>query len=285
VPASVALLVLASALLHAVWNAILKRRRDPEHAVFGVMFAAAAGAGLVALVRGAPAPPGTSLIWCFVSGVLEAGYFLTLARALTRAPLGPVYTTVRGGALIVVWPISVLWLGEQVTWITGLGTLLVLGGLTATGVAETPPAAVRQDGVLLRRLGWAVVCALFVGGYHLSYKVALAAGGEPEVVVAISLSTASLVSVLTLGRERRRRAIEAAAGDPLGVVSAGALATLAFVIFLVGMAGAGAGAVFTLRNTSILFAQVVGFALGERPKRLSVIGAVLVTGGAVLLAR
>ncbi len=46
----------------------------------------------------------------------------------------------------------------------------------------------------------------------------------------------------------------------------------------------GAGVVLTLRNTSILFALVMAFALGERPRRLGVVGAVLVTVGAVLLA-
>ena len=50
------------------------------------------------------------------------------------------------------------------------------------------------------------------------------------------------------------------------------------------MREAGAGVVTTLRNTSILFAQGLAFLLGERPTRLGVIGALLVTAGAVLLA-
>ena len=58
-----------------------------------------------------------------------------------------------------------------------------------------------------------------------------------------------------------------------------------FSVFLFGMRSAGAGAVLTLRNTSILFAQVFALVLGERPKRLAVVGAVLVTGGAALLTR
>jgi drug/metabolite transporter (DMT)-like permease len=281
---SVALLVLASALVHALWNAVLKRRRDPEHAVFGVMFTAAVGAGLVALAGDAPAPSRASLAWCLASGALEAGYFLTLARALTRAPLGPVYTTVRGGALVVVWPISVFALGEGVTLPTLGGTALVLLGLVATGASETPPARLREDGALVRRLGWAVVCAAFVGGYHVCYKLALSAGGRADVVVAISPSTACLAGVVTLGRERRRRALEAVRTDAPWILAAGVLATVGFLVFLVAMARAGAGVVYTLRNTSILFAQLVAFAMGERPKRLGVVGAVLVTAGAALLA-
>jgi 4-hydroxybenzoate polyprenyltransferase len=86
----VALLVVCSALVHTAWNAVLKRTHEPDHAVIGVSSAAAFTSALVALALHAPAPPRASLAWCFVSGALEAGYFFTLARALSLAPLGPV---------------------------------------------------------------------------------------------------------------------------------------------------------------------------------------------------
>jgi uncharacterized membrane protein len=47
----------------------------------------------------------------------------------------------------------------------------------------------------------------------------------------------------------------------------------------------GAGFVITLRNTSVLFATGLAFAIGERPRRTQVIGAVLVAGGAIAMAR
>lgn len=269
-PIGVALLVVLSALVHAAWNAILKRTRDPDHAVVGVTATAAFTSALVALALAAPAPPARALPWCFLSGVLEAGYFFTLARALARAPLGPVYTIVRGGALALVWPVSVLVLGEEITALRGVGTALVVAGLVATGGTEW---------VRPRGLAAAAICAAFVGGYHLSYKVALSSGGRPEVVVAVSLSTATLFSV-----PRAKKALLAARAQPLHVVGAGVLASAGFLVFLYGMERAGAGVVVTLRNTSILFAQVFGVFMGDRPRRLAVIGATLVFGGAVLLA-
>ena len=47
--------------------------------------------------------------------------------------------------------------------------------------------------------------------------------------------------------------------------------------------GSGAGFVLTLRNTSIVFAAVLGWAIAEPPTRRQVLGAVLVAGGAILL--
>ena len=298
-PLAVALLVVLSALVHAVWNALLKRSRDPEHAVVGVITAAALTACLLAFLLRVQPPPRTSLGYCFAAGLFEAGYFVTLARALARAPLGPVYTIVRGGALVVVWPISLAFLGEPISPSRLLGTVIVAVGLAATGASERtskaptsfetvprpsrPPAsdaATRAGGFV-----FAMICAAFVGGYHLAYKVALSNGGRAEVVVAISLATASLVNVATLDRARRGRVLVAVRREPALIALTGFLATAGFLLFLLAMARAGAGVVLTLRNTSILFAQVLAFALGDKPRRLGVVGAALVTVGAVLLAR
>ena len=44
------------------------------------------------------------------------------------------------------------------------------------------------------------------------------------------------------------------------------------------------GYVLTLRNTSVLFAAVMAFTIGERPAHAELAGAALVAGGAVLMA-
>lgn len=271
------LLVLISAGIHAVWNAILKRTRAPEDAVVGAMVVSALAALGIALVARPPWLPNASLGWCLASGVLEAVYFSTLARALTRAPLGPVYTTVRGGALVVVWPVSILLLGERVSITVVGGTLLVILGLVATGLGD------RGAGNTMR-LGWAIVCAVFVGAYQIAYKLGLATGGAPTAMNAISLATAASINVIAGGTVRAGRGWAATRAEPIKVVSAGVLAAAGFVVFLIAMRDAGAGVAVTLRNTSILFAQGIAFAMGEKPTRLGLVGAALVTSGAVLLS-
>lgn len=275
---TVVALVLASAIVHAAWNAILKKTRDPENAVVAVVATAAGTACLVALALGAPIPAPRAALWSIAAGVLEAGYFVTLARALARAPLGPVYTVVRGGGLVIVWPISIILLAEHVSLTTVVGTLLVIAGLASTGMAEATLSSAR-------RLGWAAVCAFFVGGYQVAYKLALVSGGHAAVVVALSLSVSTIVNVAMLRKDRVRHTIDAARAQPLAVILAGTLATLGFVVFLQAMSRAGAGFVVTLRNTSILFAQLFAMLQGDRPKPLGLVGAFLVTLGAVCLAR
>jgi len=277
------LLVLASALAHASWNAILKRAKSPEDAIIGMMLVGGLGSAAVALVSGVPWPPLPAALWSFGAGLAETVYFITLARALSRAPLGPVYTIVRGGALVVVWPLSVTLLGEKITVASVVGTVLVLLGLAATGASErgapTKDAATVRSGLLV-----AATCAIFVGTYHLAYKVALTNGGSAHAVNAISLSTGAVLNAIVQWK-RRKQALAAVTAAPLVTVVAGVLGSGGFILFLMAMRDAGAGVVMTLRSTSILFAQVLAFALGDKLKRLGVIGAVLVTMGAILLSR
>jgi len=103
-------LVLFSAFLHAAWNALLKREADKDRTLvaavaIGAVFSIAIAA-VRALATGVPPFAGAaSFGFSVLAGVFEQIYFLTLARALDRGPLGPVYTLSRGGAVVVVYPL------------------------------------------------------------------------------------------------------------------------------------------------------------------------------------
>lgn len=280
------LLVLTSAFVHASWNAILKRCRQPEHAVLGGSITSATFAVLVALPFGFALGHDRAWLWCLAAGVLEALYFQTLGRALARGTLGLVYTISRGGSLLVVWPISILFLGETLTLTRGLGTACVLAGLMATGFTSrggaTRAGAAPKTGSSAVAL--AALTGVFIGGYNLAYKKALGGGVAPTTANAISLGFAGAVNLLALGAERRRGALTALREQPIAIGIAGFLGATGFLLFLTALGYVGAGLVATLRNTSILFAQMLGFFLGERPPRLAVMGTVAVVAGAILLA-
>src|SRR5262249_30233172 len=107
--------VLVSAFLHATWNAMLKRDADPSTASAGVFAVCGIAAAIVALAGGSGFTAPEPALWSALSGLFEAGYIIALGAALARAPLGPVYTISRGGALIGVWPLSMLLFGERLT--------------------------------------------------------------------------------------------------------------------------------------------------------------------------
>jgi drug/metabolite transporter (DMT)-like permease len=268
--------LLASALLHASWNALLKRERDPETAVGGVLSAALAVAAAAAVLDPAPAfPGGGGLGWTLGAGLFEGVYFYTLAAALARASYGAVYAIARGGALLLVWPAALL-LGEA-------APLRTLAGAGAVGLGVSLVAAgggrASRSGVAL-----AGACAASIAGYHLLYARALAAGAAPAPVFALALAVALPFVLLPARRRGLSLPGGATAGTFLRWALAGALCTASFLLFLVGLSASGAGVALTLRNTAVVFAQVLALALGERVPRPQGVGALLVAAGAALVA-
>jgi len=268
--------LLASAFLHASWNALLKRERSPELAVLGVLATGTASAALAALVHpGAGFPDRAGLLWSVAAGLFEGAYFVTLAAALARAGYGAVYAVARGGALLLVWPAAALLLGEPATARGAAGAALVLLGVVIVVWAGGERA--RAGGI-----AWAAACAAAIAGYHLCYDLALRRGAAPAPIFAVALGVALPMVWLSV----RLRGGAAWPGGNVWArwLLAGLVLTGSFQLFLVGLARTGAGPALTLRNTSVVFAQGIAFAMGEPVPRRQVAGAFLVLAGAAIVA-
>ncbi len=269
--------LVASAFLHALWNALLKRERDPQRSVAGVLAAALVLAVLAAVTAPSPAfATPAALGWAALAGVFEGAYFITLAAALARADYGTVYTVARGGAMVLVWPASPLFLHEPVSARGALGAAVVAGGLALVATVRGQPRVARAG------LAFALACAGGIAGYHLCYDRALAAGARPSPLFAVALATA-LPFVAGSLRTRGPLATLPARRELARWSVAGVLCTASFLLFLSGLAGSGAAVALTLRNTSVVFAQGLAFALGERPRPAQVVGSILVALGAALV--
>lgn len=270
-------LVLVSAFLHAAWNALVKRSPDPSAAVHAVVAAAgvfALGVAAVELAVGTVTLTGRAAVFGAIAGALEAGYFQALGRALAAGPLGPVYTISRGTAAILVWPISILALDERMTLLSGAGSALVLLGLAASSM---------ERGTSRAAILWAMGTAAFIAGYHFAYKAALLTGSSPSLIFVVSMAVAVVVGVLFGGDDYRRGFADVVRASPLGTLGAGAVCAAAFLLFMYALHHGGAGYVFTLRNTSVLWATAFAFTIGNHPGHRQIVGAALVFGGAVLM--
>ncbi|WP_254627736.1 EamA family transporter [Myxococcus sp. CA040A] len=271
-------LVLVSAFLHASWNAMLKKHPNPEAGVVGVITVAVVGGGLWSLgMKGEAFPSWRGLAWALGAGVCESVYLAALSRALHRAPLGLAYTVSRGGAMLLVWPVSVLALGEPISAWTVTGAVVLGGGLAVMHLSRpTGPAA---SGV-----AWAALSAVAIAGYHLSYKMALSDGAQPPALFTTGLLVALPMLVLERSRQMGWATLQREAWSRPGLVLfGGTISMLSFALLLSALSDSGAGAVLTLRNTSIAFALALAALQGERLGRRQLVGAAFVSVGAVLL--
>lgn len=278
-------LVLLSALLHALWNALLRLEREKDRALVAAIVVASLFAMAVAGARWiAGEPPFASLpglLFTIAGGVFEAIYFATLARAMELGRLGVVYTISRGGAVLVVWPLSIALFAELATAPSIAGSSVVLAGLALCGLGASQ---IRNGTNQRAAVMWAIACAVSIAGYHLSYKAALREAVNPSACFALSLSVSALINVVRL-RSAGRTALAALVRVRwprlvlMGIVCGGS-----FLILMEALARGGSGYVLTLRNTSVLFAAGMAYVIGERPSRLELLGAALVATGAALMA-
>jgi drug/metabolite transporter (DMT)-like permease len=271
VPLESALAVLASALLHAAWNAMLKRAPDTEAAAALVILGASGLSGALALTFGPAAVPGPAVPWIVAAGVIEAVYFVTLAAALARLSLQSAYGVSRGLGVLLVWPMSIAIFAEPATARSLGGAALLSIGLFVQ--MRTIP---RSSGLWL-----AIACAGAIACYPLAYKRAIALDVSPYSLFALSLAMALPVQLAALGKARVPRL--RAALRPIILVSAACCAA-SFLIFLHALKSSGPAHVSALRNTSVLFAAMFGWARGETLDGRALGSALLITVGAVLVA-
>ncbi|MBI4870591.1 MAG: EamA family transporter [Candidatus Riflebacteria bacterium] len=276
-------LVLASALLHAGWNLCLKWHRDPEAATAAVV-AGTAGLTLAAGVAeaawlGKPAFAtwsAAALACC--CGLTETVMFVSLGRALHQAPLGLAYTVIRGGSILLVWPLAFLAQGEVPDLSEVTGAVTVVLGLAV--LYPRGPGQSTRSGYL-----WASLGACGVAANMVLYKAALSAGALPWCLFAAAMGVAAPATLgAGRGRDLWRRTGAAVRTQPLVVGTSAIQATVGFGLALMAMQTTGAAWVGTLRNTSVAAAPILGWVfLGERPTARSTTGFGLVLAGVVLL--
>lgn len=271
-PPTALLLVLLSAATHATWNALLKKSADPAAAATVLVGGAAVLSALLSVLTGEARLPGPAVPWALASATVEAVYFATLAAAMARLPLGTAYGVARGGGQLLTWPLSIVLLREEVETTSVIGAAVLTAGLLSTA---------RGGG---RGLGWAVACAAAIGLYPLTYKQALAEAAPEAALFAVSLSFSLPLQVVLLGAERWQRLRRILGGEGGRLAVGSVLCATSFLAFLGALDLGGAGRASALRNTSVLFALLVAWAMGDRPTRRGVLGAGLIAVGAGLVA-
>ena len=275
VPPSAIALVLTAAVLHASWNLLAKRARDP----FAFLWIAVALA-LVWLVPLAllddPMSITRALVPLFVSGVVHGVYFSTLGEAYRAGELSTVYPIARGlgvglAPLVAIaledaWPSRGAALGIAV---------IVIAILSLARAPSTSPS---------RRATWlAIATGPLIAIYSVvdHYGVASA---EPIPYLAATNLGALIVSAPFAWRRRDAMRIEWQT-NRRALLMAATTSLSAYLLVLFAFRWAEAAYVVAMRETSIVVATLLGrLVLGEIVTRARAVAIVAITVGATILA-
>lgn len=247
----VTLAVLGAGVLHAGWNALLKAAPggDPLLDTAAVV-AGSSFWGLVVLpFVGLPA----AAAWPFIiaSGTIHFAYYLTLAQAYRTGDLSFAYPLMRGTAPLLVTLLGILLLHELPSLQMSIGIVLICGGIVSI-------AFVRRERHVPAAARWAFANAAIIAVYTLVDGAGARASGNAAAYVTwlIFLEGLPFLAWVYLRRgEPARRYVRQAWRRGL-LAGAGSLA--AYGIVLWAMTRAPVAAVAALRETSVLFAAVMG---------------------------
>ena len=269
------LAVLMAALLHAGWNAIIKTGLNKQTSMFLLSVGhALIGAGVAVLY---PFPAPEVWPWLLASGLIHMAYQLFLAYAYEQGDLSRVYPIARGAAPMMVLVVSLLFLADTIS-AAEVGGILVLG----TGIALMA-RGVLTNGESRRLLPFALGSALATAGYTLADGLGARVSGEPFAYVGWLMVLSAVFytpAVIALKGRAVLRADARAWG--VGMVAAAA-SFAAYAIAVWAMTLAPIALVGAMRETSILFAVLIGWRFfDERMDRGKALAAVLIVAGVML---
>jgi drug/metabolite transporter (DMT)-like permease len=232
-------------------------------------------------------PPAVALPFIATSVVIHIAYYVTLAGAYKHGDLGLTYPIMRGSAPLLVAFGSSAILGEALSALAWAGVIGITFGVALVGLSH-PGEALHRRRALMFALANAVVIAAytFVDGQGVRLTVAHGAGALSYVLLLFVLDGVPYPALVLLGRDAAgRRAILAYAKTrwPLAMLG-GAASIGSYAIALWAMTRAPVAAVSALRETSVLFAALLGtWLLKERLGVQRLAGAGMIAGGVMAL--
>jgi drug/metabolite transporter (DMT)-like permease len=281
------LLILFSALMHALWNLLVKRSGDKTVFIWWMFLASGSLFTLLlpAFPGPVPLPDGRILLLAAGGGACFVAYHLFTGRAYRSGDLSLSYPLAQTSILYVpIW--GMLLLGEHLTPLGVAGILLIVAGAWCVQLQRLSlDEALRP----LRNLGQPAVQAALAAGFIYSVGAVIDKTGvmafSPLYFTYLLVAWMFLLMSANLLRPRYRgRVIEEwRRSRPLILVS-GPVLMSSFLSFRYGLRLAPMSYAVPVRQVSLLFGVLLGILLlGERFGRIRLFAAGLIVCGVFLV--
>ncbi len=273
---SVFLIVLFAAALHATWNALVKIGLDR----FRTMLMLTVSQGVMGLVMIVVFPLPAAAAWPYLiaTGLVHTAYKLFLAAAYEHGDLSRVYPIARGAAPMMVAVAGLAFLADPVTalqyggiFLIGLGIMMMARGIWTGGEAR-------------KLLPLALASASCTATYSIldgvGARLSLTTSGFTGWMFFLDGVFFCTYALITKGQVSFKAPAKAWATGTL----AGALSLGSYWIVIWAMTQAPIQLVTALRETSVLFATLIGVIwLRERADRSKLVAAGLIITGLIAM--
>ncbi len=272
--ASVIGLALLAAVLHASWNAFLRNGGDRLWTVTVMSFTGTAVAFPFLFFY--PLPPSGAWLYIVLSAALQTSYSVFLVAAYRHGELGQVYPIVRGTVPLLVTLGGFLVVGDRLDHFQLAGV-----GLVALGIMSLSLGKGRASTASIL---FALATGAIIAAYATVDSIGVRRAGQSGAYTAWVLVLYGILLPLTFFVMRRRLLVDLRAPDTWKALAGGLVAMIAYGLVIAAFSFGPAGPITALRETSVVFAVLLGWLfLGETLTVRRIVACAVVAAGAILI--
>ena len=279
-------LLLAAALMHATWNAILKSDQSDRLATFGLIMTTGTVMGLC-IVPFVPMIESAAWKYLILSVAIHVAYYFFLLKAYSYGDLSHTYPIARGLGPLLVALVSGRFIGEHLRPQDIAGVFLLSFGLVALALPlkNVVPRPGSRHGLATL---FAVLTGITIAGYIISDGLGVRAAGETSQHRISYIAWLAVLEgpwLLVLAFWKRPATVWAHMKKTwYRGVGGGLIANTGYGIAIYALALGPMAHVAALRETSVLFGALIGtLILGEPFGGRRVAAAFVIVSGLVLM--
>ena len=269
--------VVFAAVLHASWNAVAKSQSDKLLTMTALVFGSAFWGALLLPMTNAPHPQ--SYIYIAVGVVLHVGYQIVLQASYKLGDLSLVYPISRGTAPLIVMVFSVVVWQIDFEPVTLMGVVAIILAVFCLAFTKNGAGGRNPKAVV-----FALMTACFIASYSLTDGTGARLSGDPLGYYA-RLTIANGVFFIPFVLFKKPVLVMRAFQQQKMIMFFGGFASFAaFAIVMWAFTQAPIAMVTALRESSIMFAMMIGvFFFKEKFGLLKLAATILTLLGMILL--
>lgn len=266
--------VMGAAILHASWNAALRGGSDRLWSMTLMMIAIVIVSAIALLF--VPWPNAASWPYVIASAIIHTGYNLSLVRTYRSGDLGQTYPISRGSSPVLVGLGAAVFAHESLTVASSIGIALVSGGILSLAFQGK---RVRADFLLA-----AFTTGVLIGAYTVVDGIGVRLSGN-SAAYATSMFLLWSITMPPIYYAMRRKPPAYTTPQTAIALTGGMVSILAYGIIIWAMQYDAMGVVSALRETSVVYAAIIGrLFLKERLTTRRILSCLSIAMGAACLA-
>ena len=269
--------VILAAFLHATWNAMVKNEENKYLAVTAIVLGHVPASVFIILLT--PFPSIESIPFIILSALMHNGYNWYLLSAYKFGDLTKVYPIARGTAPILVTIVSLIFLGVALSNFEVLGIFIISLGILSLSIQGAKSLKNRPAVI------YALVTGFFIMGYSITdgYGARVSNSFLSYMGWVFILNAFSFPLILKINDKSEVITKIFKEGKKIFFIG-GTLSYIVYGIVVWGFTQAPIALITALRETSIIFALLIGILfLKEKFTILKVIATFVIFFGVALL--